>query len=186
MCLLMLNQHTNLSFNLEWQRPLQMVSHKCYNINANEDFVMFLTSESITCFDTFTSGTKSQSITCLLHTHDFRSWKCSALNMGCVDKWSSRMQGQWFFPSRMGQKFSIRSISFWGLPLPVSTSPGREFHVRRLKFLVSLSCSMGAQSICICNWRHNVGNEQSCGNEWSPASELTVRKFPWREERQAI
>ena len=51
-----------------------MVSHKSYNILANEAFAMFLTSELITCFiDTFTSRTKSQSITSLLsgniHTH---------------------------------------------------------------------------------------------------------------------
>src|ERR1700738_420510 len=38
-----------------------------YNLNVNEDFVMFLTSKLITCFiDGFTSGIKSQSIAYLL------------------------------------------------------------------------------------------------------------------------
>ena len=62
-----LNQHTNLSVILEWQRQFQMVSHKNYNLNVNEDFVMFLTSKLITCFiDGFTSGMKSQTIAYLL------------------------------------------------------------------------------------------------------------------------
>ena len=40
-----------------------MVSHKNYNLNANEDFINFLTSMLITCFiDNFTMGMKSQSI----------------------------------------------------------------------------------------------------------------------------
>ena len=40
-----------------------MVSHKNYNFNANEDFVMFLISKLITCFIVnFTSRVKSQSI----------------------------------------------------------------------------------------------------------------------------
>ena len=38
-----------------------------YNLNINEDFVMFLTSKLIMCFiDGFTSGMKSQSIAYLL------------------------------------------------------------------------------------------------------------------------
>ena len=44
-----------------------MVSHKNYDLNVNEDFVIFLTSKLITCFiDGFTSGMKSQSIAYLL------------------------------------------------------------------------------------------------------------------------
>ena len=48
--------------------------------------------------------------------------------MGLVDKWPSRMQGQWFFQSRAGgHKFPVGSmksiIIFGGLPLPESTSP---------------------------------------------------------------
>ena len=40
-----------------------MLSHKLYNLNVNEDFVMFLTSKLFTCFiDGFTSKMKSQSI----------------------------------------------------------------------------------------------------------------------------
>ena len=45
-----------------------MVSHKNYNLNVNEDFVMFSTSKLITCYiDSFTSIMKSQSIAYLLN-----------------------------------------------------------------------------------------------------------------------
>jgi hypothetical protein len=45
-----------------------MASHKNYNLNANEGFVMFLNSKLITCFiDGFTSKMKSQSIVYLLN-----------------------------------------------------------------------------------------------------------------------
>jgi hypothetical protein len=98
-----LNQHTNLSFILEWQRHFQIVGHKNYNLGVNEDFVMFLTSKLMTCFiDGFTSKMKSQSIVYLLirsayiyiYRLDSRPWRWSALNTGFVDKQPSRMQGQ--------------------------------------------------------------------------------------------
>ena len=42
-------------------KTLPMVSHKIYNLNANEDFVMFLISKLVTCFiDGFTTKRKSQ------------------------------------------------------------------------------------------------------------------------------
>ena len=41
--------HINLSFILESQRPFQMARHKNNKLDANEDFVMFLTSKLITC-----------------------------------------------------------------------------------------------------------------------------------------
>ena len=45
-----------------------MVSHKNYNLNAKEDFLIFLTSKLITCFiDGFIFKRKSQSITYLLN-----------------------------------------------------------------------------------------------------------------------
>ena len=61
-------KHTNLSFIIEQQKPFQMVSHiNSKVLNANEDFVIFLTSKLITCFiDGSTSGMKSQSIAYLL------------------------------------------------------------------------------------------------------------------------
>ena len=34
-----ITEHTNLSFILEWQRQFQMVSHKNYEPNDNEDFI---------------------------------------------------------------------------------------------------------------------------------------------------
>ena len=45
-----------------------MVSHKNYNLNASDGFVIFLTSKLITCFiEDFTSKMKSQSIAYLLN-----------------------------------------------------------------------------------------------------------------------
>jgi hypothetical protein len=44
-----------------------VVSHKNYNLNVNEDFVIILTSKLIMCFmDGFTSKMKPQSIAYLL------------------------------------------------------------------------------------------------------------------------
>ena len=44
------------------------------------------------------------------YTLDIGPWRWSALNMGLVDKWPSRMQGQRFFRSRVGgQQFSVGS-----------------------------------------------------------------------------
>ena len=71
--------------------------------------LMFVTSKFITCLiGNFTSGMKIQSITYLLsgsthtHTHilDFGPWRWSTLNMEFVNKWPSKMQGQWFFWSQ--------------------------------------------------------------------------------------
>ena len=63
---------------------------------------------------------------------DFGLWRWSALNMGFVDKWPSRMQGQWFVWSRADGRIQ-KKLSFldgW-LPLPESTSP-EEFLGRSL------------------------------------------------------
>jgi hypothetical protein len=44
-------------------KTIAMISHKNYNLSANEAFVIFLNSKLITCFiDGFTSKIKSQSI----------------------------------------------------------------------------------------------------------------------------
>ena len=131
-----------MSFILEWQRPLQMVSHKSYNINANEDFILFLTSEVITFFyKHFHSIMKSQSIASLLsggthtHTHtqryiyiymilDLESevhsiwdlWKHGLQKCQGNDSPEVKWVGRSF---QSGKKYSI---SLWMLPLPVSTS----------------------------------------------------------------
>ena len=96
-------------------KTLWMVSQKYYNLNANEDFVMFLTSKLITCFiDGFTSKRKSQS--CLFtqwkwtYILDFGPWKRRALNMGYMDKRPSRMQGS-------GQGQGVEALAFSVLPL---------------------------------------------------------------------
>ena len=50
------------------KKTLSMVSHKNYNLNANEGFVRFLSSELITSFiDNSTSKRKSQSIAYLFN-----------------------------------------------------------------------------------------------------------------------
>ena len=70
-----LNQHTNLSVILEWQRQIQIVSHKNYNLSGSEGFVIFLTSKSITYFiDGFTLIMKSQSIAYLLNESEHVYW----------------------------------------------------------------------------------------------------------------
>ena len=46
-------------------KTLSMVSHKNYNLNTNEGFVMFLTSQLITC---------SQSIAYLLNESEHQYW----------------------------------------------------------------------------------------------------------------
>ena len=49
-------------------KTLPMISHKNYNLSANEDFVISFTSKMITCFiDGFTSKMESQSIAYLLN-----------------------------------------------------------------------------------------------------------------------
>ena len=58
----------NLFNSFRMTKTLSMVSHKNINLNANESFVIFLTSKLITCFiHGFTSKMKSQSIAYLLN-----------------------------------------------------------------------------------------------------------------------
>ena len=136
-------------------KTLSMVSHKNYNLRANEGFMIFFTSKLIPCFvDGFTLTLKSHSIAYLLNVSeyilDFGPWRWSALNMGFVDKWPSRMQGQWFSWSWAGmQKCSVRSqksIFFYGgLPLLKSTSPekfvgGGVFNIRRTPIAHPMTC----------------------------------------------
>ena len=52
-----------------------MVSHKNYNLSANKDFIILLTSKLITCFiGDFTSKMKSQSIAYLLNGSEHIYW----------------------------------------------------------------------------------------------------------------
>ena len=52
-----------------------MVSHKNYNLSANEGFVKFMTSKLITCFiDSFASKKKAQSIAYLLIGSEHIYW----------------------------------------------------------------------------------------------------------------
>ena len=54
---------------------LLMVSQKNYNLNANESFVTFMTSKSITCIiDGFTLKMKSQSLAYLLNGSEHTHW----------------------------------------------------------------------------------------------------------------
>ena len=56
-------------------KTLSMVSHKNYNLSANEDFVIFLTSKLITCFiGGFTLKMKSKSIAYLLNGSEHIYW----------------------------------------------------------------------------------------------------------------
>ena len=54
---------------------LSMVSHKNYNLGANEGFVIFLTSKLITCFiDSFILKMKSLSTAYLLNGSEHTYW----------------------------------------------------------------------------------------------------------------
>ena len=56
-------------------KSLSIVSDKNYNLNGNEDFVIFLTSKLITCFiDGFTLKMKSKSIAYLLNGSEHIYW----------------------------------------------------------------------------------------------------------------
>ena len=56
-------------------KSLAMVSHTNYNLNANEGFLMFLTSKLITCFiDNFILKMTSQSIAYLLDEGERIYW----------------------------------------------------------------------------------------------------------------
>ena len=56
-------------------KTLSMISHKNYNLSANESFVIFLTSKLLTWFiDGFTSKMKSQSIAYLLYGSEHIYW----------------------------------------------------------------------------------------------------------------
>ena len=127
----MLNQHTNLSVILEWQRQLQMVSHKNYNLNVNEDFVIFLTSKLSTCFiNGFASGMKSHSISYLLIGSAHIYWILDLA--GEVDSiWDLKpsdlqeCKGNIFIEvGRGGQQFSVEFKKIpRGLPQPGSDTP---------------------------------------------------------------
>ena len=89
---------------------LSMVSCKNYNLDVNENFVIFFTFKLITCFiDCFISKRKSQSIAHLLNESD-HVWKWSALKMSYMDKRPSRMQG-------LGQAWGAEALVFSVLPL---------------------------------------------------------------------
>ena len=56
-------------------RTLSMVSHKNYNLNVNQGFVIFSTSKLFTCFNgDFTSTMKLQSIVHLLNGNEHIYW----------------------------------------------------------------------------------------------------------------
>ena len=123
-------------------KTLSLVSHKNYNLNANEGFVILLTSKLITCFvDGFTLETKSQLIAYLLNGSEHIYWSLDLEGEvhSIWDLWISGLQeckGNGFFRSRAGgQKFLVGSIKFGFLSacaqiyLPLKVRRGR-FNVR--------------------------------------------------------
>ena len=109
-----------------------MVSHKNYNLCANEDFVIFLTSKLITCFiDGLTLKMKSKSIALSLNGSEDIYWILEGEVHSIWDLWISGLQGC------KGNGFSeVGQVggNFWSgpkyldfmygwLPLPKSTSP---------------------------------------------------------------
>ena len=103
-----------------------MVSHKYYNLNANEGFVIFLILKLITCFiDDFTSKMKSQLIASLLNGSEHVYWILDLEGRvhSIWDLWISGLQeckDNGFFRSRAGgQQFLVGSkkYGFSGQPV---------------------------------------------------------------------
>jgi len=109
-------------------KTLLMISHKNDKLNGIEGFVLFW-NYLFNCLFTRWKWT-------CVYIYDFGPWRWSVLNTGLVDKWPSRMQGQWFFRSQAGRhKFLVGSKKYgflsWGLPMPKSTSPESSLGVGR-------------------------------------------------------
>ena len=115
-------------------KTLSMVSHKNYNLNANEGFVMFLASKLITCFiDGCTSKIKSRWIAHILNGSEQIYWVLDLEGEvhSIWELWISGLQeckGNGLFEvGRNRHKFSVGSKNSWslfgGLPLPGSTFP---------------------------------------------------------------
>jgi hypothetical protein len=93
-------------------KTLSMASHKNYNIGASEGFVIFLTSELVTCFiDNFNLIMKSQSIAYLLNGSEHIYWILDLEDEvhSIWDLWISGLQeckGNGFFhDGRAGRSF---------------------------------------------------------------------------------
>ena len=133
-------------------KTLSMASHNNYNLNASDNFVIFLTSKLFTCFiGGFTLKMNSQSIVYLLNENeyiyilDFGPWRWSALNMEFVEKWPSRMQEcNGFFEKWAGRtknfgRIQKISVSLWG-SWPCPYLPPRK--ARRGRMLPSMCNSL--------------------------------------------
>ena len=100
---------------------LSMVSHKNYNLNANEGgFVIFLTSKLITCFiDGVTSNIKSQSIAYLLNGSERIYWildiEDEVYSIWVI--WTINFQeckGNFVIKVvQSGQQFAVMILKFW-------------------------------------------------------------------------
>ena len=130
-----------------------MVSHKKYNLSANEGCVIFLTFKLITCYiGGFTLKMKSQSIAYLLNESEHIYWTLDLEGEvhSIWDSWTSGLQeckGNGFFEvGRVGNNFwsgpkNLNFLDAW-VPLPKSTSPkkfvGGELNI--LHNFLSLLC----------------------------------------------
>jgi hypothetical protein len=117
-------------------KTLSMLSHKNYDLNANEGFVTFLTSKLSTCFiDGFTLKMKSQSITCLLNKSEHAHIGFWTLKMKCTQY---GLYGQAAFKN-------ARAILFFEF--------GRSRQERRMGFTwaVKEACPMQAPTLGKCD-----------------------------------
>ena len=123
-------------------KTLSMVSHKNYNLIANEGFEMFLTSKLITCFiDGPSLERKSQSVAYLLNESEHIYWILDLNNEvhSIWVIWTSNLQeckGNFIFRSRVERAIVSRqdlkylNLYLWGCPevldhgpWPLSTLP---------------------------------------------------------------
>ena len=108
-------------------KTLSMVSHKNYNLNANEGFVIFLTSKLITCFiGGFTLIMKPKSIAHLLNGSEHIYWILDLEGEvhSIWDLWVSGLQeckSKGFFRNRAGPKNVFFFPRKGGCPRPILT-----------------------------------------------------------------
>ena len=125
---------------------------------------------------------------------EFGPWRWGALNVGFVDKWPSRMQGQWFNRSQTsGQQFSVesRNSRFFGwaaaparIYLPWKVRGGElnvpligffsKFYIdypTRQRMMMFLVCKLGGETLN--PWTHTMTRNArlgilkfSCLNGW--------------------
>ena len=170
-------------------KTFSMVSHKTYNLNANEGFVMFLTPSQLHALLTVSlwKGNPNQLLITQwkwilsLSLLDFGPWQWSALDMGYMDKQPSKIQ-------QLGHGWQAK-VGGPGLG-SYGAAPARRHdkcNVRRVfsKRPMFLSCSIKCKPICMAKlaYIHRSPFSSLVGDQrfwWLlPESQGAMRSFPF-------